>query len=136
MNEQTHKTAGTPDSRKEEGRRMTTKSATARSSITNTYDKQKNCVDAENTEEDFERLVIDCRINTDSAILETLKSAGIENQLGMLAETTARAARSILLRAADYVGCRIDALENTSITIRLRFHEPHMLFQVYRFEEE
>lgn len=115
---------------------MTTKSATARSSLTNTHDKQKNCTDSENELEDFERLVIDCRINTDSAILTTLRSAGIENQLGMLAETTARAARSILLRAADAVGCSMDALENTSIDIQLRFHEPDMLFQVLRFEEE
>ena len=138
MNEQTqqtHKTAGTPDSQKEEGRRMTTKSATARSSITDTHGKHKKIIDAEEMQ-DSDRLTVDCRVSADESILNLISATGAQSQIGMLMETTAKAARSIILRAADHVGCAESAFDTACMEIHLRFTEPEMLFQICSREEE
>ena len=144
MNEQTqqtHKTAGTPDSRKEEGRRMTTKSATARSSLTCTHAEHKKIIDAEEEQrrtmqDDSDRLSVDCRVSADESILNLISATGVRNQIGMLMETTAKAARSIILRAADHVGCAESAFDTACMEIHLRFTEPEMLFQICSREGE
>ncbi|MBR1990416.1 MAG: hypothetical protein IJ987_08055, partial [Firmicutes bacterium] len=97
MNKQTHKTDGTESSQKEEGRRMTTKSATARSSLTCTHGKHKKIIDAEE-QQDGDRLTVDCRISADASILNLISAAGVRNQIGMLMETTAKAARSVVAK--------------------------------------
>ena len=135
MNEQTHKTDGTPDSQKEEGRRMTTKSATARSSITDTHAEHKKVIDAEE-QQDSDRLSVDCRVSADESILNLISATGAQSQIGMLMETTAKAARSIILRAADHVGCAESAFDTACMEIHLRFTEPEMLFQICSREEE
>ena len=129
MNEQTHKTAGTPDSRTEEGRRMTTKSATARSSITDTHRTQKNIIDAEEEqqkkliEDDAKSLDVNCKIFADEIIPRILDRAGIRNELSLLAETAAKAARRILLRAADHAGMNPELLINAFMEFHIRFEE-------------
>ena len=135
MNKQTHKTDGTESSQKEEGRRMTTKSATARSSLTCTHGKHKKIIDAEE-QQDGDRLTVDCRISADASILNLISAAGVRNQIGMLMETTAKAARSILLRAADSIGRSTETFATACMEIHLRFTGPEMLFQICSREEE
>ena len=142
MNQQTQqtKTAGTHSSQKEEGRHMTTKSAAARSSITDTHRTQKNIIDAEEQQrrtmqDESERLTVDCRISADASILTLISKARVQNQIGMLMETTAKAARSILLRAADSVGHSTEPIDTACMEIHLRFTEPGTLFQIRRRED-
>ena len=118
----------------EEGRRMTTKSATARSSITDTHAEHKKVIDAEE-QQDSDRLSVDCRVSADESILNLISATGAQSQIGMLMETTAKAARSIILRAADHVGCAESAFDTACMEIHLRFTEPEMLFQICRREE-
>ena len=136
MNQQTQqtKTAGTHCSQKEEGRRMTTKSATARSSITDTHAEHKKIIDAEE-QQDSDRLSVDCRVSADESILNLISATGAQSQIGMLMETTAKAARSILLRAVDSIGRSTETFETACMEIHLRFTEPEMLFQICRREE-
>ena len=118
---------------------MTTKSMQmSRSSLTHSPAKHKKIIDAEEhqAQSDDMRLTVDCRISADADILNLINAAKIQNQIGMLMETTAKAARSILLRAADRVGCAESAFENTIIELKLRFHEPKMLNQICQTEEE
>ena len=141
MNKQTHKTDGTESSQKEEGRRMTTKSATARSSLTCTHGKHKKIIDAEEEQrrtmqDDSDRLTVDCRVSADANILDLISAAGVRNQIGMLMETTAKAARSILLRAADSIGRSTETFATACMEIHLRFTGPEMLFQICSREEE
>ena len=126
----------------EEGAHMTTKSMQmSHSSITHSLAEHKKIIDAEEEQrrkslDDSERLTVDCRVSADADILNLINAAKIQNQIGMLMETTAKAARSILLRAADRVGCAESAFENTIIELKLRFHEPKMLNQICQTEEE
>ena len=123
----------------EEGAHMTTKSMQmSRSSITHSLAEHKKIIDAEEEQakSDDMRLTVDCRVSADADILNLINAAKLQNQIGMLMETTAKAARSILLRAADHVGCAESAFENTIIELKLRFHEPKMLNQICQTEEE
>ena len=125
----------------EEGRRMTTKSATARSSLTCTHAEHKKIIDAEEEQrrtmqDDSDRLSVDCRVSADESILNLISAAGVRNQIGMLMETTAKAARSILLRAADSIGRSTETFETACMEIHLRFTGPEMLFQICSREEE
>ena len=113
---------------------MTTKSATARSSLTCTHGKHKKIIDAEE-QQDSERLTVDCRISADADILNLISATGSQSQIGMLMETTAKAARSIILRAADRAGCPESAIDTACMEIHLRFREPEMLFQICQTEE-
>ena len=128
--------------KQEEGRRTTTKSErTSASSFTNATPKHKKIIDAEEEQrrkslDDSERLNVDCRVSADADILNLINAAKIQNQIGMLMETTAKAARSILLRAADHVGCAESAFDTACMEIHLRFHEPEMLTQICQTEEE
>ena len=124
---------------KEEGAHMTTKSMQmSRSSITDSHAKHKKIIDAEEhqAQSDDMRLAVDCRVSADADILNLINAAKIQNQIGMLMETTAKAARSILLRAADSIGCAEYAFDTASMEIHLRFHEPEMLTQICKTEEE
>ena len=129
MNEQTHKTAGTPDSRTEEGRRMTTKSATARSSITDTHAEHKKVIDAEEEqrkkliEDDAKSLDVSCKIFADEIIPRILDRAGLRNELSLLAETASKAARRVMLRAADHAGMNPELLTDAFLELHIRFEE-------------
>ena len=131
----------TTHQKQEEGRRTTTKSErTSPSSLTDSPAEHKKIIDAEEEQRrkslvDSERLTVDCRISADACILNLITDAKIQNQIGMLMETTAKAARSILLRAADYVGCTESAFDTACMEIHLRFAEPEELFQIYRRED-
>ena len=114
---------------------MTTKSATARSSITHSLAEHKKIIDAEE-QQDSERLTVDCRVSADAEILNLISAAKIQNEIGMLMETTAKAARSILLRAADRIGCGTESFNTACMEIHLRFSEPETLFQICGREEE
>ena len=128
--------------KQEEGRRTTTKSErTSASSITNATPKHKKIIDAEeeqrrNSLDDSERLTVDCRVSADAGILHLITTSGAQNEIGMLMETTAKAARSILLRAADRIGCNTETFDTACMEIHLRFSEPEMLFQICDREEE
>ena len=118
---------------------MTTKSMQmSRSSITHSHANHKKIIDAEEcqAQSDELRLAVDCRISADTSILDIIKAAGIQSQIGMLMETTAKAARSILLRAADSTHSNPTLLENACMEIHLRFSEPEMLYQICQTEEE
>ena len=118
---------------------MTTKSMQmSRSSITDSHAKHKKIIDAEEhqAQSDDMRLAVDCRISADADILNLINAAKIQNQIGMLMETTAKAARSILLRAADSIGCAEYAIDTACMEIHIRFHEPEMLTQICQTEEE
>ena len=118
---------------------MTTKSMQmSRSSLTHSHAKHKKIIDAEEHQamSDDMRLTVDCRVSADADILNLINAAKIQNQIGMLMETTAKAARSILLRAADSIGCAEYAIDTASMEIHLRFHEPEMLTQICQTEEE
>lgn len=125
----------------EERRRTTTKSErTAHSSLTYREAKDKKIIDAEEeqkrkAQDDSERLTVDCRISADASILNIISKAGIQNQIGMLMETTAKAARSTLLRAADSIGRGTETFETACMEIHLRFAEPETVFQICRTEE-
>ena len=142
MNEQTQNTGTlnqTETGKKEEGAHMTTKSMQmSRSSLTHSPAKQKKIIDAEEhqAQSDDMRLTVDCRVSADADILNLINAAKIQNQIGMLMETTAKAARSILLRAADSIGCAESAFDTACMEIHLRFHEPEMLTQICQTEEE
>lgn len=116
----------------EEGRRMTTKSATAHSSITDSHAKNKKIIDAEEhqAQSDDMRLMVDCRISADTSIINFISHTGIQSQMGMLMETTAKAARRILLLAADRTRTNPAVFENACMEIHLRFSEPEPLYQI------
>ena len=111
---------------------MTTKSATARSSITDSHSETKNIIDAEEyqAQSDGRQLIVDCRISADTSIINFISHTGIQNQMGMLMETTAKAARRILLLAADRAGQSTAVFENACMEIHLRFAEPEPLYQI------
>ena len=122
--------------KQEEGRRTTTKSErTSASSFTNATAEHKKIIDAEE-QQDSERLTVDCRVSADADILNLISAAKIQNEIGMLMETTAKAARSILLRAADRIGCSTEPFGTSCMEIHLRFSEPETLFQICSREEE
>ena len=122
--------------KQEEGRRTTTKSErTSASSLTNATAEHKKIIDAEE-QQDSERLTVDCRVSADAEILNLITASGIQNEIGMLMETTAKAARSILLRAADRIGCSTEPFGTSCMEIHLRFSEPETLFQICGREEE
>ena len=106
----------TTHQKQEEGRRTTTKSErTSASSFTNATAEHKKIIDAEEEQrrkslDDSERLTVDCRVSADADILNLITAAKIQNEIGMLMETTAKAARSILLRAADRIGCSTESI--------------------------
>ena len=126
----------TTHQKQEEGRRTTTKSErTSASSFTNATAEHKKIIDAEE-QQDSERLAVDCRVSADAEILNLITASGIQNEIGMLMETTAKAARSILLRAADRIGCGTEAFGTSCMEIHLRFSEPETLFQICSREEE
>ena len=126
----------TTHQKQEEGRRTTTKSErTSASSFTNATAEHKKIIDAEE-QQDSERLAVDCRVSADADILNLITAARIQNEIGMLMETTAKAARSILLRAADRIGCGTEAFGTSCMEIHLRFSEPETLFQICSREEE
>ena len=122
--------------KQEEGRRTTTKSErTSASSFTNATAEHKKIIDAEE-QQDSERLTVDCRVSADADILNLISAAKIQNEIGMLMETTAKAARNILLRAADRIGCGTEPFGTSCMEIHLRFSEPETLFQICSREEE
>ena len=122
--------------KQEEGRRTTTKSErTSASSFTNATAEHKKIIDAEE-QQDSERLTVDCRVSADAGILHLISTAKIQNEIGMLMETTAKAARNILLRAADRIGCSTEPFGTSCMEIHLRFSEPETLFQICSREEE
>ena len=122
--------------KQEEGRRTTTKSErTSASSFTNATAEHKKIIDAEE-QQDSERLTVDCRVSADTGILNLISAAKIQNEIGMLMETTAKAARNILLRAADRIGCGTEPFDTSCMEIHLRFSEPETLFQICSREEE
>ena len=126
----------TTHQKQEEGRRTTTKSErTSASSFTNATAEHKKIIDAEE-QQDSERLTVDCRVSADAEILNLITASGIQNEIGMLMETTAKAARSILLRAADRIGCSTESFNTACMEIHLRFSEPETLFQICGREEE
>ena len=126
----------TAHQKQEEGRRTTTKSErTSASSLTNATAEHKKIIDSEE-QQDSERLAVDCRVSADAGILHLISTAKIQNEIGMLMETTAKAARSILLRAADRIGCGTEAFGTSCMEIHLRFSEPETLFQICSREEE
>ena len=126
----------TTHQKQEEGRRTTTKSErTSASSLTNATAEHKKIIDAEE-QQDSERLAVDCRVSADAGILHLISTAKIQNEIGMLMETTAKAARSILLRAADRIGCGTESIGTSCMEIHLRFSEPETLFQICGREEE
>ena len=126
----------TTHQKQEEGRRTTTKSEqTSASSLTNATPEHKKVIDAEE-QQDSERLTVDCRVSADAEILNLISAAKIQNEIGMLMETTAKAARSTLLRAADRIGCGTESIGTSCMEIHLRFSEPEMLFQICSREEE
>ena len=126
----------TTHQKQEEGRRTTTKSErTSASSLTNATAEHKKIIDAEE-QQDSERLTVDCRVSADAGILHLISAAKIQNEIGMLMETTAKAARSILLRAADRIGCSTEPFGTSCMEIHLRFSEPETLFQICSREEE
>ena len=126
----------TTHQKQEEGRRTTTKSErTSASSLTHSPAEHKKIIDAEE-QQDSERLTVDCRVSADADILNLITAARIQNEIGMLMETTAKAARSILLRAADRIGCSTESIGTSCMEIHLRFSEPETLFQICSREEE
>ena len=128
--------------KQEEGRRTTTKSErTSAPSFTNATPKHKKIIDAEEEQrrkslDDSERLTVDCRVSADAGILHLIAASGAQNEIGMLMETTAKAARSTLLRAADRIGCSTEEFGTSCMEIHLRFSEPETLFQICDREEE
>ena len=128
--------------KQEEGRRTTTKSErTSASSFTNATPEHKKIIDAEEEQrrkslDDSERLTVDCRVSADAGILHLIAASGAQNEIGMLMETTAKAARSTLLRAADRIGCSTEEFGTSCMEIHLRFSEPETLFQICDREEE
>ena len=126
----------TTHQKQEEGRRTTTKSErTSAPSFTNATAEHKKIIDAEE-QQDSERLTVDCRVSADADILNLITAAKIQNEIGMLMETTAKAARSILLRATDRIGGSTEPFETSCMEIHLRFSEPEMFFQICSREEE
>ena len=127
----------TEHTKQEEGRRTTTKSErTSASSFTNATAEHKKIIDAEEEQQDSERLAVDCRVSADAEILNLISAAKIQNEIGMLMETTAKAARNILLRAADRIGYSTESIGTSCMEIHLRFSEPETLFQICSREEE
>ena len=133
MNQQTPqtKTAGTHDSREEEGRRMTTKSATARSSITDTHSRYKNIIDAEEEQKrksaelsDDEQLSVSCRIAGSDHIPYIIRRAEMLEQLRMISDTTARMVRSLLIRAAEARKIPIEMFYESYLSLHVEFSIP------------
>ena len=124
----------------EEGRRTTTKSErTSASSLTNATPEHKKIIDAEEEQrrkslDDRDRLEVDCRIFTTKGIPDLLDKTGMRHELAMIAETTAGAIRSILLRAADRGEYNLSQFAGERMDIRLNFHEPFSVKAVIREE--
>ena len=126
---------GTPNQtetdKKEEGAHMTTKSMQmSRSSNIHSHAETKKVTRTEEEQSDGERLTVDCRISADASIINFISHTGIQSQMGMLMETTAKAARRILLLAADRTHCNPAVFENACMEIHLRFSEPEPLYQI------
>ena len=118
---------------------MTTKSMQmSRSSNIHSHSETKKIIDAEEcqAQSDEMRLTVDCRICADDIIFQTLGSSGFYNQLGMIAETASKTIRSLILRAADRIGCSPQIFENTCMELFIRFSEPETFFRFERREEE
>ena len=127
----------TTHQKQEEGRRTTTKSErTSASSLIDSPAEHKKIIDAEEEQQDSERLTVDCRVSADADILNLITAAKIQNEIGMLMETTAKAARNILLRAADRIDCGPESIGTSCMEIHLRFSEPETFFKICNREEE
>ena len=112
---------------------MTTKSMQmSRSSNIHSHAETKKIIDAEEcqAQSDELQLTVDCRISADTSIINFISHTGIQSQMGMLMETTAKAARRILLLAADRTHCNPAVFENACMEIHLRFSEPEPLYQI------
>ena len=134
-----HSENQTEPQKKEEGAHMTTKSMQmSRSSNIHSHAETKKIIDAEEcqAQSDELQLTVDCRISADTSIINFISHTGIQSQIGMLMETTAKAARSILLLAADRTRTNPAVFENACMEIHLRFSEPEMLYQICQTEEE
>ena len=134
-----HSENQTEPQKKEEGAHMTTKSMQmSRSSNIHSHAETKKIIDAEEcqAQSDELQLTVDCRISADASIINFISQTGIQSQIGMLMETTAKAARSILLLAADRTRTNPAVFENACMEIHLRFSEPEMLYQICQTEEE
>jgi len=134
---------GTPNQtetdKKEEGAHMTTKSMQmSRSSNIHSHAETKKVTreEEQHSKTDDMQLVVDCRICADDIIFQTLGSSGFYNQLGMIAETASKTIRSLILRAADRIGCSPQIFENTCMELFIRFSEPETFFRFERREEE
>ena len=85
----------TTHQKQEEGRRTTTTSErTSASSLIESPAEHKKIIDAEE-QQDSERLTVDCRVSADAGILHLISTAKIQNEIGMLMETTAKAANAV-----------------------------------------
>ena len=118
---------------------MTTKSMQmSRSSNIDSPEKHKKIIDAEECQAQSNelRLAVDCRISADTSIINFISHTGIQSQMGMLMETTAKAARSILLLAADRTRTNPAVFENACMEIHLRFSEPETLYQICSVGDE
>ena len=110
----------------EEGRRMTTKSATARSSSKDSHAKHKKIIDAEEhqAQSDDMRLSVTYHIGGSDHIPYALRMAKMDEQLAMIAETAARAIRNQVIRAADARKTPIEIFYKSMLTIHIGFDEP------------
>ena len=111
----------------EEGRRTTTKSErTSASSFTNATAEHKKIIDAEEEQQksDDQRLAVTCRMAGSEHIIFIIRRAQLEDQFAMIAETAARVARSLLIRAADARKIPLEMFSESSIGIYIRFDSP------------
>ena len=116
----------TTHQKQEEGRRTTTKSErTADSSLTYSPAKHKKIIDAEEQQKsDDQRLAVTCRMAGSEHIIFIIRRAQLEDQFAMIAETAARVARSLLIRAADARKIPLEMFSESSIGIYIRFDSP------------
>ena len=116
----------TTHQKQEEGRRTTTKSErTADSSLTYSPAKHKKIIDAEEQQKsDDQRLAVTCRMAGSEHIIFIIRRAQLEDQFAMIAETAARVARSLLIRAADARKIPLEIFSESSIGIYIRFDSP------------
>ena len=117
----------TTHQKQEEGRRTTTKSErTADSSLTYSPAKHKKIIDAEEQQKsDDQRLAVTCRMAGSEHIIFIIRRAQLEDQFAMIAETAARVARSLLIRAADARKIPLEIFSESSIGIYIRFDSPN-----------
>ena len=116
----------TTHQKQEEGRRTTTKSErTSASSFTNATAEHKKIIDAEEQQKsDDQRLAVTCRMAGSEHIIFIIRRAQLEDQFAMIAETAARVARSLLIRAADARKIPLEMFSESSIGIYIRFDSP------------